>query len=43
MNYQPCLINCTILKTIASNNSNHLKDIYDLEMPFISSFFLCFL
>ena len=30
----PGLINCTILKTIT--------DIYDLEMPFISSFFLCY-
>ena len=42
MNYQPGLINFAILKTIASNNSNHLKDIYDLEMISISSFFLCF-
>ena len=24
MNYQPGLIVCTMLKTIASNNSNHL-------------------
>ena len=42
MNYQPGLINCTILKTIASNNSNHLKDVYDLEMPCISSFSYAF-
>ena len=38
MNYQPGLINGTILKTIACNNSNHLKDIYNLEIPSISSF-----
>ena len=44
MNYQPGLIVCTILKTIASNNSNHLGDIYsyNLEMPSILSFFLSF-
>ena len=27
MNYQPGLIVCTMLKTITSNNSNHLGDL----------------
>ena len=41
MNYQPGLTVCTILKTIASNNINHLGDIiYNLEMPSILSFFM---
>ena len=42
MNYEHVLIVCTILKTSASNNSNHLGDIYNLEMPSILSFFLRF-
>ena len=42
MNYEHGLIVYTILKTIASNNNNHLGDIYNLEMPSILSFFLCF-
>ena len=42
MNYENGLIVRTILKTIASNSSNHLEDIYNLEMPSILSFFLCF-
>ena len=29
MNYQPGLIVCMIIETIASNNSNHLGDIYN--------------
>ena len=42
MNYQPGLIVCTILETIASNNSNHLGDIYNLEFPSIRHFSYAF-
>ena len=35
MNYQQGLV-CTILESIASNNINHLGDIYNFEMPSVS-------
>ena len=42
MNYQPGLIVCTILETIASNNSDDLGDIYILEFPSIRHFSYAF-
>ena len=42
MNYQPDLIVCTIFETIASNNNNHLGDIYNLEFPSIHHFSYAF-
>ena len=42
MNYEPGLIVCTILETIASNNSNHLGHIYNLEFPSIRHFSYAF-
>ena len=40
MNYQHGLIVCMILETIASNTSNKLGNIYNLEVPFIRHFSL---
>ena len=42
MKYHHGLIVCTILETIASNNNNHLWDIYNLEFSSIRHFSYAF-